>query len=140
MKIILLLINVIYEIKEILFQHTFEASLGISWWAVPFVFLMSVIAIPFILSIQVHNPWSNKIWERPRWNSNFLNFRNPIDFLSLGGYYFIITGGIRIVGNFIKFQQLSMDGLLMLASGAGILLGVYLSYKYIFKEKFAKTK
>jgi hypothetical protein len=142
MKLFLVILSAFFAIKEVILQTSFvdEINPPIGLLAIVVIFVFSTLSIPLLLSFQKNNPWLYKVWIKPRWNSNPFNFRNPVDFFSLAGYNFLTYGIIAVVGNLFRFQKLSMNGLVISISGAGILLGIFLTCELFFKDKFKKAE
>lgn len=112
-----------------------QIEAGISFSQVGFIFIFSVVAILFINTIQVINPFSSDGWEYPSWTANPFNFNQPLQFFHLASWFFILSGLTHLIIYLIKFVTLSKYGLFILAVGLGVRLGVWL-VTVIFTGKF----
>jgi hypothetical protein len=89
-----------------------------------------LIAVPFMLLLvvgfQAFNPFSARRWTKPTWFSNPFNLRDPLQFFHMGAYHFLAGGlGALLSVPFRGIIALPM-ALLLLACGAGVLLGIQL--------------
>jgi len=100
---------------------------------IPLIF--GIIAIQFLLGIQASNKYSDIFWEKPKWNSNFFNLKQPVQFFYFGSWFLIISAIPTIMITFIKSREYMLDAMMPFLFGIGLLIGVVLSI-YIFKKKY----
>ncbi len=103
-------------------------ALIIILFALPFMLL-------FVISIQVKNPRSDKVWEIPKWNMNPLNLRQPLVLFHFSAFFFICHGiGAICALPFVK-GPIIPETFISLVMGLGALIGVWFCTT-IFRSKF----
>ena len=111
---------------------------------VPFAFIMFSILLPLIffplamvmgISIQSINPFQNKPWTIPNWDSNFFSLTNPLHFFHTAAFFMASSAVGTLLASFFTGSSTFIIGLEGLSGSAGILLGVKLCTK-IYRKKF----
>ncbi len=72
----------------------------------------------------------------PTWSTDLFTWKFHMQLAHLGGWVFIAMGLTHISVGIIQYGKVHKDGVLMFASGVGIVVGLFLVVR-IFKEKFA---
>jgi hypothetical protein len=86
------------------------------------------IAIPLIAKF---NAGLGREIVKPTWNDNPLTMKRPLSLFHFGSFFFLTVGLSMLVGTGIKFQTLSFFGLTAISFGLGILIGIWLTLKWI---------
>ena len=92
-------------------------------------------ALIMIMSVQSINPFQNKQWTLPDWDSNFLDFKNPLQFFHTAAYFIAASNIGLILASFFSNSSYLAMGLGGISGCAGILLGVKLCTK-VFSNRF----
>lgn len=95
-------------------------------------FLFGSVMIPLI-SI-VNKAVLGRAITKPHWNDNPLTRKRPLSSFHFGAYFFLSIGLSIVIGTAIRFQTFSQLGLTSVSFGLGILIGIYLSLKWINKK------
>jgi len=103
---------------------------------IPVVALLSVPILLFVIGIQVRNPFQDRKWVLPDWDSNILNFRQPLNFFHAGAFMFIGAGTGCVIGSVFGGVAYVAEGAVLLAGGVGLLWGINLCSK-LYKDKFS---
>jgi hypothetical protein len=93
------------------------------------------LALVMVMSVQSINPFQNKQWTLPDWDSNFLNFRNPLQFLHTAAFFIAANSIGTILASFFSNSSYLVMGLGGISGSAGVLLGVKLCTK-VYRKKF----
>lgn len=89
----------------------------------------------FVISIQVKNPRSDKVWKIPKWNMNPLNLRQPLVLFHFAAFSFICHGiGAICALPFLK-GPIIPEIFISLTMGFGALIGIWFCTT-IFSGKF----
>ena len=112
-----------------------QASPPLSWQALGVIFVFCPVALVIVLGLQTLNPRSAGLWHKPSWSLNPFNFKEPVQFFHLGAYVFIIQGTVTLA-RATASQAISIEVLVPLAMGMGILVGLEVCRK-LFRSKFA---
>ena len=108
----------------------------IDWRVLGIIFLFIPIAILFVFGIQVINPMSAKVWRKPDWSLNPINFKDPVQFFHLGAYLMLAQGIVTLCR--IPFSNVHFyPGVLIpTAMGVGTLIGIQM-VMLAFRKKFS---
>jgi hypothetical protein len=112
-----------------------RAKPPIEWPALFVIFGVLPIALVVILGVQRINPSSAKTWTRPSWSSNFLNFRDPIQFFYFAAFLSVAQGVAVLAKIALTGTQFYVEALVPIAIGAGAWLGVKLAM-LLYRSKF----
>lgn len=115
-----------------------HAAPPIDWDALFIIFGACAIGLPLVLGVQRFNPQSAKVWSRPSWMANPLNFRDPIQFFHFGAYLSIAQGLVVLIRMVLTSVPFYVEALVPLAMGLGILLGIRITLG-LFASKFASS-
>jgi hypothetical protein len=96
--------------------------------------LFSPPAIVMVISVQSINPFQNRQWTLPDWDSNFLNLRNPLHFFHAGAFFIAFSSIGTILASFFSDLSYLIAGLGGLSGSAGMLIGVKLCTKICSKK------
>jgi len=113
------------------------------WLVLQILILLLVLAgpllfVPLILWVQARNPVSSPVWTLPNWNSNFLNFQDPVHFFHFGAVLGFVYGLGYFGDAFVIFDKLKMAaGACVIASSISLFLGVKASMR-LFATKYQK--
>lgn len=100
------------------------------------VLMAGVLGLPFIIGIQRVNPWTASVWQYPTWSANPFQPREPLQFFHFGGYFMLGAGAGSLLNQLAMGLPLDSSGSVLLAFGAGILVGVRICTR-LFKSKMA---
>lgn len=98
------------------------------------LFLFGVIGMLFVVGIQAVNPRSDATWQRPAWNLNPFNLKQPLQLFHLAAFHFIAAGIAAVVLAQVR-RIVGLEPFVPLAIGGGCLTGVWLCV-LIFRRKF----
>jgi hypothetical protein len=105
------------------------------------ILLVPIIAFPIILLPQFGRSATKKgsleKWEKPSWNLNPFQWKQPLQFFHLGGFCFIAAGLVGIFRSLVYGPSMLFFNLFTLSGGLGVLLSVMLAQK-LYAEKFNK--
>ncbi len=109
----------------------------IYWNELAIIFICIPVVLLFVVGIQAINPYSAKVWRKPNWNINPLNFRDPVHFFHFGAYVMLVQGiitSLRVSFSTVTFYPEAMIALVM---GVSILIAVHLimlAYRSKYRE------
>jgi hypothetical protein len=115
-----------------------KANPAINLSALGVIFVFTILALLFVVGMQVVNPLSAKVWHKPDWNRNPFNLKDPIQFFHLAAYIMFAQGAVvlsRLLFSNIPFY---LESLVPLVIGAGVLIGIKLAM-HLFKVKYPEN-
>lgn len=68
---------------------------------------------------------------KPTWNDSPFNWKRPLSLFHFGSFFFMTIGLSMLIGTGIKFQSLNFFGLTSISFGLGILIGIWLSLRWM---------
>ncbi|NRA80453.1 MAG: hypothetical protein HRU18_19805 [Pseudoalteromonas sp.] len=71
-----------------------KANPAINLSALGVIFVFTILALLFVVGMQVVNPLSAKVWHMPDWNHNPFSFKDPIQFFHLAAYIMLVQGAV----------------------------------------------
>jgi hypothetical protein len=104
-----------------LFAPTRSEGADSDWTALLIIGLVMPVGLAAVIGVQFLNPRSAPIWEYPSWRSNFLNFRQPIQFFHFAGYVCLTQGigaTVKVLITSAPITPLVLSGFVMAASAA----------------------
>jgi len=110
-------------------------------WLVSTIFMLFIwpLMLLLVVGVQAINPRSAKIWRKPSWNLSPFLFSEPLQFLHMGGFFFLAGGlGYATATPFVGIG-LAPVALAITFSGLGILLGIRICMM-VFSKKMATDK
>jgi hypothetical protein len=111
----------------------FCAPIPYTWLIMLVVF--GAVAVQFILAAQAYKKSSHAKWKKPSWKENPFDFKQPVQFLHLGAWAFIITSVIYLLILWFNGDENASAPLTMSCFGVGILSGVH-SSMIVFRDKY----
>jgi hypothetical protein len=114
-----------------------QAKPPIGWGALAIIFLFIPLGLLFVIGIQAVNPLSAKVWRKPDWNLNPINFKDPVQFFHLGAYVMLTQGVVTLCR--IPFAEVPFypEALLPTVIGVGVLLGIQV-VMLAFRKKYSE--
>jgi len=101
--------------------------------AAPF---LAYVGLKYVVGFQAKNLVSAKRWTRPSWQSNFLNFRDPLHFVHMAAIVLLGSAiGLAIAGVF-RNQETLLQAWACLGGALGLYIGVR-RCEYLFPDKYA---
>jgi len=94
---------------------------------VPLIF--GAIAIPLIM--KFNNAASGQEIVKPTWNDNPFVLKRPLSLFHFGSFFFLAVGISMLLGAGIRYQTLNSFGLIAVSFGLGILIGIWLTLKWV---------
>ncbi len=94
-----------------------------------------IFGLQFVLAIQFMNKKSAESWEHPSWSENPFQMKQPIQFFHLGAWLFIVSSTVSVLLTWCKNPKFTLDALMPLFIGVGLLIGVHLS-RVLYRRKF----
>jgi hypothetical protein len=114
-----------------------QAKPPITWGALGIIFLSIPIGFLLIIGLQAVNPMSAKVWCKPNWDANPLNFKDPVQFLHLGAYVSLGQGVVTLCRLPFAGVPFYPEALVSVVMGSGILLGIQI-IRIAFRSKFER--
>ena len=114
-----------------------QAKPQIDWGALALIFLLIPVALVFMIGIQAINPMSAKVWRKPNWNLNPINFKDPVQFFHLGAYVMLAQGIVTLCRILFAKVPFYPEALLPAAMGVGMLLGIQI-VMLTFRKKYSE--
>jgi hypothetical protein len=105
-------------------QTTFAEAWTSRWQMLGVLFGFGIVALLFVVGIQVLNPRSAPKWRYPSWSINPFLFAEPLQPFHLIGYGLLAQGAGTIINGAVR-GLLSADGVLFTTLGAGVISGVH---------------
>ncbi|HUO44928.1 MAG TPA: hypothetical protein VMT94_08495 [Burkholderiales bacterium] len=114
-----------------------QAKPSIDWSTLAIIFLFIPIGLLFVIGIQAINPMSAKVWHKPNWNLNPMNFKDPVQFFHLGAYVMLAQGIVTLCR--ISFSNVLFypEALLPIVMGVGMLFGIQI-VMLVFRKKYSE--
>lgn len=112
-----------------------RATPPIGWTALLVIFVFCMLGLVPIIGLQRINPLSGKVWQRPSWTSNPLNFGQPIQFFYLGSILSMTQGVVVLLRIGITSAPFYVEALVPVAMGLGIWLRLKI-IMVVFASKF----
>lgn len=103
---------------------------------IPVVALLSGAGLLLVIGTQVINPFRARKWVLPNWDSNILDFRQPLNFFHAGALTVVAAGAGNVIGSVFGGIAYVAEGAVLLAGGMGILWGIKTCSK-LYKDKFS---
>ena len=133
-RLTILFIGMVFGSFSESFQTPSSPPMGIKGLLIMFIFIPAGVLL--MVWVQVLNPNSDKKWVSPSWSNNPFDFKQPLDFFNLVGYFYLASG-IASISIFFLGNAFLFETLVPILMGCGILLGVFISTK-VFKNKMGK--
>jgi len=114
-----------------------QAKPPIDWNALVIIFLFIPVGLFFVIGIQAANPSSAKVWRKPDWNLNPINFKDPIQFFHLGAYIMLAEGVVTLCRIPFAKEPFYPEALLPVVIGGGLLLGIQVAM-LAFRKKYGE--
>ena len=100
------------------------------------VLILCPLGLLFIIGIQAINPYSEKVWIKPSWESNPFNLKDPLHFFHLAAFH-IMAGTIgSLISLIFQGTKLWLPILFYICAGASTWLGVQLC-QFAYKKKYS---
>ncbi|MCP4607903.1 MAG: hypothetical protein GY845_04215 [Planctomycetes bacterium] len=109
------------------------------WSTLAIIFVFIPFGLLFVIGIQAFNPLSVKVWKKPNWNLNPMNFRDPVQFFHFAAYLMLAQGFITILRLPFSNNVFHPGVLIPLVMGVGLLIGVQM-ITLIFKSKYSEKQ
>jgi hypothetical protein len=110
-----------------------KPPITLSMLAIPFIF--GIVSLQFVSVIRYFDKSSEKCWTRPSWHRNPFNFSQPLQFFHFGGWWMLMTSLPTAVLTLFQVNQYTLDSLMPLFFGLGMIVGTHLSILF-FKSNF----
>ena len=115
-----------------------QAIPPIDWNTLIIILIFIPFALLFVVGIQAVNPFSAKVWRKPDWNLNPLNFKDPVQFFHFGAYILLVQGGVTLCRIYFLEVPFYPGVLFPLVMGIGTLLGIQI-IMLIFRSKYSEN-
>lgn len=110
----------------------------IDWTDLAIIFALIPVGLLFVVGIHAANPLSAKVWEKPDWDRNFLNFKDPVQFFHFGAFVMVAQGVATLCRVLFSNVHIYPETLLPLVMGVSTLLGVHITM-LVFRAKFKES-
>lgn len=115
-----------------------QAKPPIDYFALLVIFLFCPIGLLFVIGIQFINPQSQRVWNKPAWSLNPINFGDPVQFFHLGAYVMLAQGVVTIIRIVTIGIPIYIEAFIPLVMSGSILLGVKL-VMLVFRSKYRES-
>ena len=100
----------------------------VNWRVILLSFIFTATALPLLVAVQLKAPYVDDKWTLPNFDSNFLQFGDPLHFFHLVGFLMVFAGISETTVNLAR-NNIIYEGVLKIMLGIGLFLGVKISVK-----------